>query len=185
MTQITKIRITKTKNSKNEPTIAATVYTKKSKATFAAPSGTSAGAHEAVFMPKPIDALIKNAERNVIPALIGRDVENQKSIDRTLIEADGAHNFSNTGGSVSIAVSTACLKSAAIVQKKQAYELLNPTTVAMPKLLGVCIAGGKHAEHSTSFQEFLSIPITTSVRNAVALNRRVHALVGKKLGAKR
>ncbi|MEM0372891.1 MAG: enolase C-terminal domain-like protein [archaeon] len=185
MAEITAIKLSKTRNSKKEQTIAATVYTKKSKATFAAPSGTSAGKHEAVFMPKPIDDVIKNAERNVVPALIGLDVEDQKSIDRTLIEVDGEHNFSSIGGSVSTAVSAACLKSAAVVQKKEPYALLSQRPYKMPKLLGVCIAGGKHAENSTTFQEFLSIPITDSVRTAVILNKRVHSLVGRKLKAKK
>lgn len=185
MIPVEKIKLNKIKNSKGKPAIQATIFTKKGKAVASAPSGTSAGKYEAVYAPKPIDVLIKNAHKTVIPNLIGMDVLNQKSIDYALIDVDGTKNFSNIGGSVATAISMACLRSASIANRKQVYEQLNPKNIMIPKMMGKCIGGGAHAEASTEIQEFLSIPITDSIKTGVKLNKQVHSLVGKKLKAKK
>ena len=56
----------------------------------------------------------------------------------------------------------AALKAIAKEQKKQVWQIINPNAKKIPRLVGNCIGGGKHAEEvngkKPDFQEFLLIP---------------------------
>jgi enolase len=137
-------------------------------------------------MPRKVDDLLKQAGKTLIPELLGMNVLEQGKIDRAILKIDGTSNYSKVGGSVSIAVSLACLKCAAELHKKEVYEYLGPAEKTMPALLGKCIGGGAHSRlPSTDFQEFLSIPLTDSAEQGMLVKRKMHAKVGKALGAKR
>ena len=103
MAKITSISLKKIMNSKKEPTIQATVRTKKGKGVASTPQGTSAGRHEAVFMPMKVELLIKKAD-DLLNELIGSDIYDQKGIDKTLQRIDGTKDFSGIGCSVALAV---------------------------------------------------------------------------------
>ena len=83
-------------------------------------------------------------------------------------------------------MSAACLKCAADSKKVPLYRYLGAKEVSMPIHLGKCIGGGEHSrQKSTSIQEFLSIPITGSIKDAVSVNKKMHLKVKKLLNAKK
>lgn len=183
MAKITSITLKKVMNSKKEPTMQATVRTKKGRGVASAPQGTSAGKHEAVFMPMKAELLIKKAD-DLLNELIGSDIYNQKGIDKTLQRIDRTKDFSNIGGSVALAVSAASLRCAADAKGVPLYRYLKPKEIKMPIPLGKCIGGGAHSKSkSTDIQEFLSIPITSSIDEAVSINNKMHLKVKKLLNA--
>ncbi|MFH0986568.1 MAG: hypothetical protein V1911_00800 [Candidatus Micrarchaeota archaeon] len=186
MSGITSIKLKKIKNSKNEDTVEATVTTEKNgKGTASSPAGTSAGKREAVFLPAPAAKLIKQAEKKLVPKLLGVEITDQKKIDGMITKVDGTKNLGKIGGAVSTAVSIACAKTAASELKKSLYEYLGGNRI--PVLLGVCIGGGSHSgQKSTDFQEFLSIPVgAASIAQAVEINKKVLKKTGAFLGAKK
>jgi len=170
---IKKISIKKIKNSKKQETVEVTIYTNKTKTIASAPSGTSAGKHEVKAYNKNINNSIKEAEK-VLIKLIGKKETNQQQIDKFLKE-----NIKRIGGSISIATSIAIARAGATANKKQLYQYVNKKEkYSHPIMLGKCIGGGAHAKHSTTIQEFLSIPLTQNMKKAVRINKSVHKETG-------
>ena len=100
-----------------------------------APSGVSAGEHEAYVLrdkdPKWYDGLsvYKAADivhKTIAPKLKGMDVMDQEAIDRTMIDLDGTPNKSKLGGNTLCSVSLACIRAAAATENVPLYQHLNP-----------------------------------------------------------
>ncbi len=164
----------------------AIVKTKNSKAVAIAPSGTSVSKYEAIAFPRDIDLLIKRAEKTLIPKLIGVEVTDQEKIDSIIRKVDDTNNFSAIGGNIAIAISAACLKAAAKSKKKELYKYLaKESNPSIPLMINKMIGGGKHAENSTEIQEFLAIPLTSSIKKAFKISKELHARIGKKIGSKK
>ncbi|MBS3060308.1 MAG: hypothetical protein J4432_02270 [DPANN group archaeon] len=166
-----KIKLETIKNSKNQDTIKATFYRKKSRAWAAAPSGTSAGKHEAVSMPKPPHSLIKNANRH-LHTLEG--IESQQEFDSTLRRIDGTNNFSNLGASVSIALSLAYAKFSSAIKNKELFQTSKRPRI--PWQLGLLIAGGTHGKQSIDIQEILALPKTKDPIDSIQANQQLYAI---------
>lgn len=141
-----------------------------------APSGASRGKWEA-FVQDPYK--FKEIEEKVSRALIGMSVFDQEGIDETLREIDGTENFSNIGGNFSISCSLAVAKTASKILSIPLYTYLAGTFAKeLPYPLGNVIGGGKHAEGSTSIQEFLVAPVgAKSFFEAQKMNLEVHKTV--------
>lgn len=143
-----------------------------------APSGTSVGKYEANFMPRKIDELIKHAEKRIMPKLRGMQTSSQENFDYILKEMDGTENYSNMGGSVSIALSMAFANACAKVRGIELFREMKGGKYSLPYPLGKCIGGGAHAKSSTSIQEFLSIPIgAKNLSEAIQANKKMHEVV--------
>ena len=86
-----------------------------------APAGASMGTREAVelrdggprFKGLDVQKALQGIEREIAPALAGRDVTDQAGIDAALIALDGTPNKSRLGGNALIATSLAVLHAAA------------------------------------------------------------------------
>lgn len=104
---------------------------------------------------------VANVNEKIAPLLIGKDSSDQRTIDKIMIEADGTENKSNFGANAILGVSMAVCRAAANYAKQELYEYLAtyyqlPTTnYTLPKPLAVFIEGGKHADNSTDFQEYI------------------------------
>ena len=90
-------------DSRGNPTIKVTAFVNNGASdSFSVPSGASTGIHEAHELRDPDGKGVKNAIKKVndviAPALIGKDILNQKEIDRIMIELDGTSNKDNLGG---------------------------------------------------------------------------------------
>lgn len=165
----------------------------------AVPSGASTGTHEAIelrdnnpkiYHGKSVQKAIYNVNDPVAKALTGKDAQNQKEIDKTLIELDGTENKSRLGANAILSVSLASAKAAAISQKKPLYKYFNELMAPSPKLtmpvpMMNIINGGKHAYGSTDIQEFMIIPISAKTfSEALRMGAEVFHTLGKVLKTK-
>jgi enolase len=133
------------------------------------PSGASIGENEAVELrdadPKRYGGLgvlkaVGNVREIIAPMLKGMDVTRQAEIDRLMIELDGTPNKSKLGANAILGVSMACARAAATACGLPLYAYLggsNAVRVPMP-MMNV-LNGGKHADNSVDFQEFMIAPI--------------------------
>ena len=132
------------------------------------PSGASTGANEAVelrdgdpsrYKGRGVLKAVENVHTRIAPVLVGQSVGDQREIDRTLIELDGTDNKGNLGANAILGVSLAVAHAAARSEGRPLYTRFNsgePFTLPVP-MFNV-INGGRHAENSTDFQEFMVVP---------------------------
>ncbi len=174
MTSISRIILRSILDSRGNPTVEADIFTENGFGRAAAPSGASTGMYEAKVIP-PREA-IENAEKSVIPQLLGRDTADQVGFDMLLREIDGTPNFSAIGANVSVALSLAHAKAAACSFDQDLFRYLGGVYAAdMPLPLGNVIGGGAHAANATDIQEFLIVPTgAVDAEEAVFANALVH-----------
>jgi enolase len=174
MTSITRIILRSILDSRGNPTVEADIFTENGFGRAAAPSGASTGMYEAKVIP-PREA-IENAEKSVIPQLLGRDVADQAGFDLLLREIDGTPNFSAIGANVSVALSLAHAKAGACCFDQDLFRYLGGIyAVDTPLPLGNVIGGGAHAANATDIQEFLIVPTgAMDAEEAVFANAAVH-----------
>ena len=195
MNKITKILAEEIRDSRGNPTLKVTVWAGDSSASFSVPSGASTGAHEAHELRDLDGRRVKDAifkVNNLIAGnLVGKDVLNQKEIDRIMIELDGTPNKDNLGGNSMIGVSIACAKLAAKVSGKEVFEYLRTLyeikpSRKIPYLYMNLINGGKHAKNDLAFQEYHIVPDTEDVAEAVEIGIQIQStlkeIISKKLG---
>ncbi len=132
------------------------------------PSGASTGRHEAVEL-RDADAtryggkgVLKAVSlvRGIIQeSLVGRDASEQASIDQVLIRLDHSENKSRLGGNAIVGVSMAVARAAASASKIPLFEYLGGASARrLPVPMMNVINGGKHADNSLDFQEFMIVP---------------------------
>ena len=185
-TEIKDINIRTVFTGKGTKTIEAEVILSNGRGRAVAPSGTSAGSHEAVAFPKTPERLAKRAENELIPELLGQDVRQQKKIDNIISIVDDTKNFSYLGGSVAIAVSTAALKCAANMYGKPLFQYLNPHANAIPKPLGKVFGGGTHTLVITSdIQEILVLPKKNNAKANIEIMQNIQSDFGNFLKRKK
>jgi len=135
----------------------------------AVPSGASTGAHEAVelrdgdgarFGGKGVRQAVANVTDRIGPELGGMDAADQGGIDRLLIELDGTANKEVLGANAILGVSLACAHAAAAAHDLPLYRYLGGVGArTMPVPMFNILNGGKHAQDSTDFQEFMVMPV--------------------------
>ena len=133
------------------------------------PSGASTGENEAVelrdgdkkrYDGKGVRKAVENVNEIIAPKVIGMDPMRQGEIDQLLINADGTTNKGKLGANAILGVSMAASKAAAASAGVPLYAYLggagaNRIPVPMMNILN----GGKHAENSIDFQEFMVMPV--------------------------
>ncbi len=157
------------------------------------PYGASAGSHEATvlndedksrFNGKGMLKAVKNIEEIIAPAVVELDPENQREVDKKMIELDGTPNKAKLGGNAILAISLATARAVSNSMKKPLYRYIIDTfntgvdLSVLPKPMVVVIEGGKHAHDTTDLQEFCISGIgndtsTESVRKTIEV---YHAL---------
>jgi enolase len=133
------------------------------------PSGASTGEHEAVelrdgdkgrFGGKGVLKAVANVNDLIAPAVIGRDPTRQAEIDAMLIELDGTPNKAKLGANAILGVSMAVARAAAKTSKLPLYAYLGGVgATRLPVPMMNILNGGKHADNSVDFQEFMVMPI--------------------------
>lgn len=171
--KIANIKARQILDSRGNPTVEADVYLEDgSMGRAAVPSGASVGTHEAlelrdrnpkIYQGKSVLKAVFNVNDPIAKAVAGKDAENQKDIDKTLIDLDGTENKSKFGANAILAVSLATAKAAALSQKLPLYQYfynLSAKThkLTMPVPMMNLINGGAHAPGSTDLQEYMIIP---------------------------
>jgi enolase len=135
----------------------------------AVPSGASTGAHEAVelrdgdrsrFGGKGVLQAVSNVLDPIGPALIGEDAADQAGIDTLLCELDGTPDKGTLGANAILGASLACAHAAAAAHDLPLYRYLGGVGARiLPVPMFNILNGGKHAQDSTDFQEFMVMPV--------------------------
>jgi enolase len=135
----------------------------------AVPSGASTGAHEAVelrdgdksrFGGKGVLTAVRNVVERIAPELDGLDAADQAGIDGLLIDLDGTPNKAELGANAILGVSLACAHAAAAAHDQPLYRYLGGVGARiLPVPMFNILNGGKHAQDSTDFQEFMVMPV--------------------------
>jgi enolase len=132
------------------------------------PSGASTGAFEAVelrdgdksvYGGKSVLKAVANVEAEIAPAMVGLDADEQRTLDRTLIELDGTPNKSRLGANAILGVSLAVVKAAAARRGLPLYRwIVDDDAHVLPVPMMNVINGGAHAQNSLDLQEFMVVP---------------------------
>jgi enolase len=135
----------------------------------AVPSGASTGAHEAVelrdgdkarYGGKGVLTAVRNVTERIAPELLGLDATDQAGIDQLLLDLDGTPNKGELGANAILGVSLACAHAAAAAYDQPLYRYLGGVGArTLPVPMFNILNGGKHAQDSTDFQEFMVMPV--------------------------
>ncbi len=168
MTTIIDVLAREVLDSRGNPTVEAEVILESGVSGRAiVPSGASTGTHEALelrdgggrYAGKGVLAAVENVRGAIAEEVIGLDVTDQTTIDRTMIALDGTDNKAKLGGNAILAVSLASAKAAATALNMPLYRYLGGANAkVLPVPLMNVINGGKHADNAVDFQEFMLVP---------------------------
>jgi enolase len=135
----------------------------------AVPSGASTGAHEAVelrdgdstrYGGKGVLQAVLNVTESIGPTLHGVDAADQAGIDALLCELDGTPNKARLGANAILGASLACAHAAAAAHDLPLYRYLGGVGARiLPVPMFNILNGGRHAQDSTDFQEFMVMPV--------------------------
>ena len=134
----------------------------------AVPSGASTGRFEAVelrdgetrYFGLGVTKAVNNVNTKIREALLGINALEQGLIDRILIEQDGTDNKGNLGANATLGVSMACAKACANALGMPLYRYLGGAhTRLLPVPMMNILNGGKHADNTVDFQEFMIMPV--------------------------
>ncbi len=135
----------------------------------AVPSGASTGAHEAVelrdgnksrYGGKGVLRAVANVENAISEAIVGLDATDQVLIDETMIGLDGTPNKAKLGANAILGASLAVARAAAEALQQPLYRYLGGVSArTLPVPMMNILNGGKHAENSTDFQEYMILPV--------------------------
>jgi enolase len=178
-------------DSRGNPTVEADVWLKNGVFGRAAvPSGASTGSHEAVelrdngpsYRGQSVTKATENIHNAIKPALVGMNAAEQALIDQKMKQLDGTSNKANLGANAILAVSLACAHAAAKSQNLLLYAHVNNLAgnpaKSLPMPMMNILNGGKHANGSADFQEFMIVPIgAATFKQAVQMGSEIfHSL---------
>ena len=169
MAKINKIKGRQVFDSRGNPTVEAEVFLKDGHfASAIVPSGASTGTYEAFelrdknnknYLGKSVLKAVENINGPIKKALNNIDINDQKKIDKTLLDLDGTEQKRKLGANAILAVSIASCKLAAIEKNIPLYKYLgNSKSYQLPIPLLNIINGGVHAKNNLDIQEFMIRP---------------------------
>jgi enolase len=154
-----------------------------------APAGASRGTREAVdlrdggdrFRGLDVQQAIAGIEREIAPALVGRDASEQAEIDELLLVLDGTVHKTRLGGNALIATSLAVLHAAAAAERMPLWRYLaGESRVSVPLPQIQIFGGGAHAGRRVDVQDFMVIPTgASSFAEALELTAEVYRCAGE------
>jgi enolase len=156
-------------DSRGLPTLRVTVRLEDGTLGIASvPSGASTGEHEAVelrdgdpkrYAGKGVRKAVANVNEIIGPRLSRLDPGEQARIDQMLRDFDGTPNKSHLGANATLGVSQAIACAAAAARRLPLYAYLGGVGVhRLPVPMMNVLNGGKHADSSLDFQEFMIVP---------------------------
>lgn len=137
----------------------------------AVPSGASTGKFEAVelrdrdkrYSGNGVQNAVDNVNTVLAEAVVGENALDQARIDRLLLEADGTDNKEKLGANAVLGVSMAVAKASAAALRMPLYRYLGGCICTkMPVPMMNILNGGKHADNTVDFQEFMIMPVKAS-----------------------
>jgi enolase len=167
ITAITKILARQILDSRGNPTLECDVHLDGGGFGRAAvPSGASTGENEAVelrdggdlWCGKGVSGAVKNINDIIANEVIGMDALDQFGVDNVMIDLDGTPNKGNLGANALLGVSMATAHAAANASELPLYKYLNKDANVLPVPMFNILNGGKHADNTVDFQEFMIQP---------------------------
>ncbi len=132
------------------------------------PSGASTGENEAVelrdgdkafYLGKSVLKAVENVNNEIAPELLGLDARDQEYIDSLMVELDGTNNKGKLGANAILGVSMAVAHAAAEASGLPLYRYLGGAHAkVLPVPMMNILNGGKHADNTVDFQEFMIQP---------------------------
>jgi enolase len=179
-------------DSRGNPTIEVEVTTDEGGwARAAVPSGASTGSFEALelrdgddrYGGKGVLRAVRNVHEVIAPALEGEPTNDQRLIDRTLLELDGTPTKSKLGANAILGVSMAVAKAAADELGIPPYRYIGGAGAhVLPVPLMNVLNGGAHADNSLDIQEFMIVPHgAPSFAEALRMGTEVYHTLKKSL----
>jgi enolase len=167
--RIARIEGSEVLDSRGNPTVAVDVtLTDGTVGQAMVPSGASTGVNEALelrdgdhkrFGGKGVLKAVGHVNTEIAAALKGADAGDQRRIDLALIALDGTSTKARLGANAILGVSLACARAAATSLGVPLYRYLGGVDAhALPVPMFNILNGGKHAQDSTDFQEFMVVP---------------------------
>ncbi len=169
MVKIKKIKGRQVFDSRGNPTVEAEIFSENGNfASAIVPSGASTGTYEAFelrdnenknYLGKSVFKAIENINGPIAKALNNINVNDQKNIDKILIDLDSTEQKKRLGANAILAVSIASCKLASIEEKTSLFKYLgNCKNYQLPIPLLNIINGGVHAKNNLDIQEFMIRP---------------------------
>lgn len=160
----------------------------------AVPSGASTGAFEAVelrdndsrYMGSGVETAVNNVNNIIADTVIGMNVLDQVTIDKVMIDLDGTPNKAKLGANAILGVSMAVAKAAANALGLPLYQYLGGfNSKQLPVPMMNILNGGKHADNTVDFQEFMIMPVgAKSFKEALRMCAEVYHNLKKVLKSK-
>lgn len=183
---IEEIKALEVLDSRGNPTVQVEVITEEGTNGVAmVPSGASTGSFEAVelrdgdksrYLGKGVLKAVENVNRIIAKELEGMNVFEQAEIDKKLIEIDGTENKGKLGANATLGVSLAVARAAANSLGMSLYKYIggvNAKTLPVPMMN--ILNGGKHADNTVDFQEFMIAPVgADSFKDALMMGTDVY-----------
>jgi enolase len=163
-------------DSRGNPTVSATVVLENGVfATACVPSGASTGSREALelrdgdskrYGGKGVLTAVAYVEGEIADALRGRDVLDQRGIDRCMIQLDGTPNKARLGANAILGVSMAAARAAALSEDIPLYRHIarlagqpDSGPFLLPAPMMNVVNGGRHVANNLDFQEYMIFPL--------------------------
>ena len=169
MTAIVELKAREILDSRGNPTVEVDVYLEDGAFGRAAvPSGASTGAHEmlelrdgdARFGGKGVLKAVDAVNGEIFELLSGAEAEDQKNIDRMLLELDGTENKARLGANAILGASLAVARAAAESHELPLYKYIGGMSAdLLPVPMMNIINGGAHADNAVDIQEFMIMPV--------------------------
>ncbi|MGO8777480.1 MAG: phosphopyruvate hydratase [Rhodomicrobium sp.] len=170
MTKIASINALEILDSRGNPTVRVQLSLDNGiTVSSSVPSGASTGENEAVelrdgdksrYSGKGVLKAVANVNEAIAPKLIGMQPCRQTEIDHIMLELDGTPNKAKLGANAILGVSMAAARAAAVNAGLPLYAYLGgPGATRVPVPMMNILNGGKHADNSVDFQEFMVMPV--------------------------
>jgi len=172
MSEIARLEALEILDSRGNPTLAVTAILGNGvKATAKVPSGASTGKREAVelrdddaarYNGKGVLKAKAHVETEIQNRFRGFDANDQAGLDRALCELDGTPNKARLGANAILGVSLAVARASAADRGLPLYASFgNESANLIPAPWFNILNGGRHANNSVDFQEFMISPVGT------------------------
>ena len=182
-------------DSRGNPTVEAEVFLDDGAHGIAGvPSGASTGAHEAHelrdggdrYGGKGVQKAVKNVNEEIADALAGIEADDQRLLDKAMIELDGTDNKSRLGANAILGVSIAAAKAAAESAGLPLYRYIGgPNAHILPVPMMNIVNGGEHADSGVDVQEFMIAPLSAeSFAEALRMGAEVYHSLKSVINAK-
>ena len=134
----------------------------------AVPSGASTGEYEAVelrdgdravYLGKGVLKAVANINGELARLVHGLDARDQRAVDQAMIDLDATANKRRLGANAILGISLANAKAAAAASNEPLYRYLGgPDANVLPVPMMNILNGGRHADNTVDFQEFMIQP---------------------------